>query len=456
MRAHLSFWIGFFAAALLAVPIAGGIMRSADEQILQVAIIIFVGVATLVVFLVFVLLFRDWILRRLLGRTEVALEDVAGSLVQSVAAASAGDRDAAAAHAETFVKAGIGWYTWSNFYRWVFATALGLLLAFGAFWGTVLLFEQTRTLRVQTERIADQTALMELQTARLQEQTEAAEIQNEIMSVTLVNEIRLQILATLSEVTAASVFSDYRIGTSDAQFVYHKTAPCGLELGPERVLKRLPSQGSIDALSDLASSGKFAGQVRKSLRYLLSDRNSAVSLSALMVLDSLGEASRNEPLYFEGLFVEELNLTGRHDLHFSESIIASVACPNCTFSAYRSFLLSDLWDDDFFELSFEMSVVPSDWEDTVPFSPEDTMNLVFASTDNDIAIGASEWQAYRLYGQTFANKAFLTPGLPIGPINRLIDPCYQLNGFAQTNPFINFNDQQRAPKLLEFGGPNDR
>lgn len=108
MRAHLSFWIGFFAAALLAVPIAGGIMRSADEQILQVAIIIFVCVATLVVFLVFVLLFRDWILRKLLGRTEVALEDVAGSLVQSVAAASAGDRDAAAAHAESFVKAGIG------------------------------------------------------------------------------------------------------------------------------------------------------------------------------------------------------------------------------------------------------------------------------------------------------------------------------------------------------------
>ena len=88
MGKHLSFWIGFFAAALLVVPVALGIMGVAEERLRQMAVVLFAGVSVLVVLLVVALFFRDAILRRVLGRSEVALEDVAGSLVSAVAAAT--------------------------------------------------------------------------------------------------------------------------------------------------------------------------------------------------------------------------------------------------------------------------------------------------------------------------------------------------------------------------------
>ncbi|MEL7165820.1 MAG: hypothetical protein AAGL96_10130 [Pseudomonadota bacterium] len=340
MRAHLSFWIGFFAAALLAVPIAGGIMRSADEQILQVAIVIFVGVATLVVFLVFVLLFRDWILRRLLGRTEVALEDVAGSLVQSVAAASAGDRDAAATHAETFVKAGIGWYTWSNFYRWVFATALGLLLAFGAFWGTVLLFEQTRTLRVQTERIADQTALMasqtelmEAQTARLQEQTEAAALQNEISGLNLVNQLRDQMLATIESQTLGDWLRSFGMQGIEEPLLRFtsRRRNCDLGFDLDHVLHSAPSQASLGAIEALTWSPSIGDRVGNALELLVQDRNGGVALGALMLLDKIDMLAINEDIQLRNVIVSEFVRlrSPEYELSFSGSYVANLHCPDC-------------------------------------------------------------------------------------------------------------------------------
>lgn len=321
-------------------------MRSADEQILQVAIILFVGVMTLVGTLVIVLIFRDWILRKLLGRTEVALDDVAGALVRAVSAASAGDREAATTHAQAFVQSGIGWYTWSNFYRWVFNTALALLVAFGAFWGTVLLFEQTRTLRVQTDRIADQTELMssqtklmEAQTARLEEQTLAAVIQNEILTVSLVGELRDQILSTTQEVD----FFELLRGSDgyfdkDLELVRARSGACRLNLDDPGPLTRPPGGGTIRALAKLARSGRLAPQVREALDFLTEDNNGAVALTAVRVLDEIGGTKTYELSNIERMLLEEWEIRQPHDFYISGSVVSDLTCPDCKVILSDSFV----------------------------------------------------------------------------------------------------------------------
>ncbi|MEO0866680.1 MAG: hypothetical protein AAFY39_19350, partial [Pseudomonadota bacterium] len=106
MSKHLFFWTGFFAAALLVVPIAAGIMGAAEQELRRAAVLIFAVVSGLVLALVLALLFRDRILRAVLGRTEATLSDVSASLIDGVSAAATGDSKAATAHAQAFVQRG--------------------------------------------------------------------------------------------------------------------------------------------------------------------------------------------------------------------------------------------------------------------------------------------------------------------------------------------------------------
>lgn len=97
MTKHLSFWLGMFCAALVAVPIAAGIMGAAEQELRRIAVMVFLFVAGLVLALVLALIFRDWILRKLFGRAEATLDDVSASLIAGVSAATAGDRAEATA-----------------------------------------------------------------------------------------------------------------------------------------------------------------------------------------------------------------------------------------------------------------------------------------------------------------------------------------------------------------------
>ncbi|WP_147110301.1 hypothetical protein [Tateyamaria sp. syn59] len=347
MTKHLSFWLGVFAAALLTVPIAASIMGAAEQELRRIAVTVFVAVAALVVVLVIALFFRDWILRRLFGRAEATLDDVSASLIAGVSAATAGDRAAATQHAQEVVQRGMGWYAWTGFYRWVIATAVALLLAFGAFMGTVLLFEQNRklgeqteVLRVQTERLAEQTGfmaaqteLMQAQTERLREQTEAAAMQNEILTLNLVNEIRDLMLATVETRTLGEWLEVLgRQGTSDPLASYASDdATCSLYFNFQHVLHTPPSAATLGAVATLAQGESMGPRVRDALALLTLDRNGGVALGALLVLDMIGTPKTDNEVTLRNLFVEErVELqSDAHVLRIEASYLGNFACPDC-------------------------------------------------------------------------------------------------------------------------------
>ncbi|MFL4469748.1 hypothetical protein ACERZ8_07655 [Tateyamaria armeniaca] len=365
MGKHLSFWIGFFAAALLVVPVAAAIMGVAEERLRDVAIAIFAAVAALVVVLVVVLFFRDGILRRLVGRSEATLEDVSGSLVDAVTAASKGDTDTAATHARALVQSGVGWYTWSNFYRWVIGTALGLLLAFGAFVGTVLLFEQTRTLRVQTERIGEQTdlmtaqtALMEAQTERLREQTEAAAMQNEILMLSLVSDLRARLLASAREVTLQEAMRQVQFQLPPSARLQNAGRSCEVSLNVDTTMTYPPNRATLFAIRALAGRGQLGEQIKEALLILLVDDEPAVVLGAASVLSALDVGPPLNVIQMDRVVVDELNLRGGWNLRFTNSIVQGLRCAECRVEIYRSLVHLDRTERVLGNLNFEIYGTP--------------------------------------------------------------------------------------------------
>ena len=98
----------------------------------------FGAIAALLLVLVLLLAVRKWLLQKLTGNDESGLNDVATNIAGLVRAARVGsdeEQHNAVARATSSL---INWYVWSNFYRWVIGTAVGLLLAFGAYAGTIL------------------------------------------------------------------------------------------------------------------------------------------------------------------------------------------------------------------------------------------------------------------------------------------------------------------------------
>ncbi|MEL7132372.1 MAG: hypothetical protein AAGK77_08165 [Pseudomonadota bacterium] len=346
MTKHLSFWLGVFAAALLTVPIAASIMGAAEQELRRIAVTVFVVVAALVVVLVIALFFRDWILRRLFGRAEATLDEVSASLIAGVSAATAGDRAAATQHAQDVVQRGMGWYAWTGFYRWVIATAVALLLAFGAFMGTVLLFEQNRklgeqteVLRVQSERLAEQTGfmaaqteLMQAQTERLREQTEAAAMQNEIMSLNLVNEIREQLLASVETRPLGEWLATLGVEGATDPLVRYVTEgrSCSLYFSQTYPLHSAPSAATIGAVSGLAMSDALGDRVVDALRLLVDDTHGAVALGALLALHQVGEPIETSVVLSDMFLVDGVRFTSSaYSLTFRRSYVFDLRCPDC-------------------------------------------------------------------------------------------------------------------------------
>ncbi|MEL6464765.1 MAG: hypothetical protein AAFQ58_07335 [Pseudomonadota bacterium] len=356
MTKHLSFWLGVFAAALLTVPIAASIMGAAEQELRRIAVTVFVVVAALVVVLVIALFFRDWILRRLFGRAEATLDEVSASLIAGVSAATAGDRAAATQHAQDVVQRGMGWYAWTGFYRWVIATAVALLLAFGAFMGTVLLFEQNRklgeqteVLRVQSERLAEQTGfmaaqteLMQAQTERLREQTEAAAMQNEIMALNLVNEIRNQMLATIETKPLRDwLRKDPKAGWEEPLFTFEdEQQSCALGFNLDYELSSAPSAATLGAILALAKSPALGESVIEALQLLVEDTHGGVVLGALYVLEDVAQSFRHPYVWVENVIVR--HGVGLHhfqsQITFTSSYLNSVSCTDCELHAGGSYV----------------------------------------------------------------------------------------------------------------------
>ncbi|MCF2871071.1 hypothetical protein L0664_08330 [Octadecabacter sp. G9-8] len=331
MVKHLAFWIGFFAAALLIIPVAVGIWGAADEFARNVAVFLFGAISVLIVVLVIVLFFRDRLLRRVLGTAETSLDDVLSSLVKGVSAAAHGDRATAETEAQAFAKSATGWYVWSGFYRWVIASALGLLLAFGAFTGTVLLFEQNRKLTEQTVLMGQQGELMKAQTERMQEQSTQFEMQNEIMTISLVSELRGQLESSVNQISERTIQDDNTDETARSVWHIRDGEGCGASLSDDVQLKRPPSRSVIAAITNLGSSKQISAQVVQALKFLLLDDDDAVAYGALIILDRLKVLS-NEDLRgrsFRNMHLDNEVLLGAYAIELVASKIGSFECEDC-------------------------------------------------------------------------------------------------------------------------------
>lgn len=343
MGKHLSFWIGFFAASLIIVPVAVGVWGYASELALQWGFFLFGLLTGLILLLVVALFFRGYIVSRVLGRAETTLEDVAGSLARLSAALAQGDQQAIRQEAETLARTGAGYWAFSSFYRWVISTALGLLLAFGAFTGTVLLFEQTRVLGEQSETLKTQTTALQDQTTRLQEQTDIAALQSELMTLDLVARLRQQMLETVETRTLGEIMDDSAPppGKPYIWYTNERGLRCGLTLNEGVELMTPPSQSTIQSIAALGKTTELKGRIEAALRILVLDDTDAVSLGARLVLDLLGHSeisvdpsvfiNRGPSRRYTAIYAPRLAIKTRGKLSFRDSLV-NVVCTECEVS----------------------------------------------------------------------------------------------------------------------------
>lgn len=310
MQKHLSFWVGFFSAVIVAVPIAVGVWGAASEFARNMSILLFGAVGTLVAVLVVVLFLRDWILRRTLGTTRATMEDFANSIGRIAASIASGDHKQLEIETQEIAKTALGWYAWSSFYRWVIGSAIGLLLAFGAFTGTVLLFEQNN---------------------RLQEQTVQFDTQNEILTLSLASELRLQ-LQDASQQASFDFFARRGGNFPTGQPLLVHTNGCGLGYDSEVELSTVPSPSIIRAVGQLATrESSIRERVVDALQHLLTDSDGSVALGALMVLDDIGEAAQS-PVTVSAMYIgfEALNLQSAAEVNFVDSYVEGFSCESCS------------------------------------------------------------------------------------------------------------------------------
>lgn len=347
MSRHLSFWIGFFAAALVIVPVAVGAWGVTQGFARDWAATFFIVICTIVGLLVVGLLFRGAILRRLTGRAEATVEDISSTLISGVSAAVAQDRATAEREADKLARVVLGWYAWSNFYRWVIGTALALLLAFASFTGTVLLFEQiakledqTRVMQAQQELMDAQTRFMESQTQRLEEQTEAAAMQNEIMTLNLVNEIRDQMLASVEQRPLGEWLATVGTLVIDEPLARYATeaASCGLHFDLDYPLNSAPSPAAIGAITQLAQSDALGQRVVDALNLLAGDSHGSVALGAVLVLQNVSQPFASNVILRDLFLIEPIRLSGHvYDLSLRRSYVSSLICPDCQIHISASF-----------------------------------------------------------------------------------------------------------------------
>ena len=340
MSRHLSFWIGFFAAALVIVPVAVGAWGVTQGFARDWAATFFIVICTIVGLLVIGLLFRGAILRRLTGRAEATVEEISTTLISGVSAAVAQDRAAAEREADKLARVVLGWYAWSNFYRWVIGTALALLLAFASFTGTVLLFEQiakledqTRVMQAQQELMDAQTRFMESQTQRLQEQTEAAAMQNEIMTLNLVNQLRDQMLASIEPRPFREWLLSFGREGLDQPVVSYATEAdaCALGFTDEPMLHSAPNDAILGAIADLTRNTALGARVTTALKLLTHDRNGGVALGATLVLEEINQPYLEGEIVLRDVMVAEPVFLGSPDYEIvvARSYATSLHCPNC-------------------------------------------------------------------------------------------------------------------------------
>lgn len=288
MRNQLSFWIGFFSASLLAVPLAVGIWFASEEFARQIAAILFIAISLLILFLAILLIFRDQLLKKVLGRHQIGLDQIAEQSVELTGAIASRDAKKADAAAKILAKRVAGWYAWTTMYKWVFSTTLSLLIAFGTFAGAVLVFRQVELLDSQNQFIETQTGLMSSQTDSLLSQTLEAELQNELVVLSLISDLRNQMLDSSEQKSIGEILNDVGFFSESGPIVSSEDLECSLDLTRSTAIQLPVSEAVLAQLSIMALSEQIGERVIQALSTLEIDSKNSVASGARRVLEDLG------------------------------------------------------------------------------------------------------------------------------------------------------------------------
>lgn len=304
MTKHLYFWLGVFVAALVSFPIALGIMGATEDFARDVAIVAFVCMSTILVLLILLIVFRNVLLQWALKRSEVSAVDVAQSAFKAFSSAANGNVEEASENGADLVRVGLAWYTWSSFYRWVIRTAIALLVIFTGVTGTVLLFEQNKKLGEQT--------------LQLIAQTQSFEQQNELLGLSIVEELRTRLSTGRQPISLLP-----KIGVSSAY-------GCRVQVAKDRPpLFKSPNPSSVKAIAALLDSSHLGQNVQDALVYLLEDSDSAVALGALKTLDIAGSVPQGTRIDLNDIQIQDMAIDAPVEIVIRDSVTSGFDCQNC-------------------------------------------------------------------------------------------------------------------------------
>lgn len=329
MNKHMNFWIGWFTAAFVVVFIAVGAWGVATDQALEAVAWGFGLTLALTVLLCAVLFFRARLLRFFLNTTEASIEELASHSFELIGATTRGDKELVANKTQMLVRSFLGWYAWSSFYRWVIRTNMALLIAFGGFAGTVLLFEQNRRLEEQTIELIGQRKQLEEQNSRF-------DIQNELLGLSLTSELRERLRPVADKQKGLGL-------TRNTVSTFGDTSghSCTLSL-INSALGSVSNASSVEAVAKLAQSQYIGKSVVSTLETLLKDDDDGVALGALVALDSLGKVPPGTRIFISGKSIFGLNLQSDVDISFSNSFLLNFRCSNCTASLFSAVSVSSV------------------------------------------------------------------------------------------------------------------
>ncbi|MCI5075559.1 hypothetical protein [Oricola sp.] len=324
MQKHVHFWIGFFVAFLISLPVAVGVWAAQKGLARDLAAAAFGVTAFLVILLVVMLLFRDRILQRLIGTPRSAIEDVTKSGFEAISATLAGDRTQATHHASQAVAGGLAWYGWSSFYRWVIGTCIAFLVAFAGFTGTVLLFEQNEKLGKQIELLGDQNEKLGSQTELLAGQNERLDTQNALSSLSLVSRLREELRSGSEEARIGVEYYDLVLGDPIWQ-----DGDCSLHFDLGTELIRMPNESRIGAIVDLTHSELLSESITSALTILLDDSHAGVVMGAAAALLQIGKFPDGTDLILDNAIIRGFEPPAYQSISARGSLF-DISCEECS------------------------------------------------------------------------------------------------------------------------------
>lgn len=162
MERQTSFFIGFFSAIIIALPILVGSVYLFSTKGASAITFIFGTLAGLLITLFLILIFRKTMTKRIFGTASANLQSVSNSTGSLILASIKGNEREIQKHSNEATRNFISWYAWINFYRWVITSCISIAGAFAVLIGAVLLIEQNQHLKANNEILRKTTAAQNL------------------------------------------------------------------------------------------------------------------------------------------------------------------------------------------------------------------------------------------------------------------------------------------------------